>query len=97
MFDKEKKIFELPREGRRLRVDEVDCVALVSGTGGGSDWYSQLQLWSVQGDRFLLVPAFIEKELKPMLSGLKDSAGIQARHFTENKRFPDGWLETAVA
>src|SRR5262249_54866071 len=77
-FDAAENILALPRLGKRFGLEEIDCFCLVTASSGG-DWFSQLQLHSRQGARFLLVPAYTRGELDPMLKEITSQIPVPVR------------------
>ena len=90
VFDARERTFDLPRVSRHFTVEEVDGFCLVTA-GVGDEWCSQLQLHTVQDDRFLLVPAWTREELEPMLKAMLSEVLVRASCHTEDRKAPEGW------
>jgi hypothetical protein len=78
--------FELPRVKRRLCAEEVDSLAVVTATDGGSDWVSQIQICTNTKERILVATAWTRQELEAIACAVGSAVSIQAHYFKETKR-----------
>lgn len=91
----EKKV-NVARDGVSFRVEEIAYAALVTG-GEGDGRHTQLQLHTRNGERFLLVAAYMVWELMPMARAIARQAGIPVRVFVKRGWRKEVWEERTFA